>query len=128
MSSDGLVLRVEGLGKSYRIGEREPYKALRDVLTDIATAPYHAVRGTRRVKPAVDCDFAGGELSEEVFDPSRSVMASSQRTEDTAGAAGERRSGNTIHAAASGGRERPCRIQPCDAHDGKYHLPDHAHG
>ena len=37
MSSEQLVLRVEGLGKSYRIGEREPYKALRDVLTDALT-------------------------------------------------------------------------------------------
>ncbi len=36
----------------------------------------------------MECDFAGGELSEEVFDPSRSVMASSQRSEDTAGSAG----------------------------------------
>ncbi|MGA7237700.1 MAG: flagellar basal-body MS-ring/collar protein FliF [Bryobacteraceae bacterium] len=41
-----------------------------------------------RAGVSVDCDFAGGELSEEVFDPSRSVMASSQRTEDTAGSAG----------------------------------------
>lgn len=41
-----------------------------------------------RAGVSVECDFAGGELSEEVFDPSRSVMASSQRTEDTAGSAG----------------------------------------
>jgi flagellar M-ring protein FliF len=32
---------------------------------------------------SVDCDFTGGEQSEEVFDPARSVMLSSQRTEDT---------------------------------------------
>jgi lipopolysaccharide transport system ATP-binding protein len=37
MSSEPLVVRVEGLGKSYRIGEREPYKALRDVITDAFT-------------------------------------------------------------------------------------------
>ena len=41
-----------------------------------------------RAGVSVDCDFSGGELSEEVFDPSRSVMASSQRTEDAAGGAG----------------------------------------
>jgi flagellar M-ring protein FliF len=41
-----------------------------------------------RAGVSVECDFAGGELSEEVFDPARSVMASSQRTEDTAGSAG----------------------------------------
>ena len=52
MSFDGLVLRVEGLGKSYRIGEREPYKALRDVITDTLTAPVRLARGIRRAKPA----------------------------------------------------------------------------
>jgi flagellar M-ring protein FliF len=41
-----------------------------------------------RAGVSVDCDFSGGEQSEEVFDPARTVMASSQRTEDSAGAAG----------------------------------------
>jgi flagellar M-ring protein FliF len=36
-----------------------------------------------RAGASVDCDFTGGEQSEEVFDPARSVMVSSQRTEDT---------------------------------------------
>lgn len=31
---------------------------------------------------SVECDFTGGEQSEEIFDPARSVMLSSQRTED----------------------------------------------
>lgn len=34
---------------------------------------------------SVECDFSGGEQSEEIFDPARSVMLSSQRTEDAAG-------------------------------------------
>jgi flagellar M-ring protein FliF len=34
---------------------------------------------------SVDCDFSGAEESAEVFDPARSVMLSSQRTEDTSG-------------------------------------------
>jgi len=34
---------------------------------------------------SVECDFSGGDLSEEIFDPARSVMVSSQRTEDSAG-------------------------------------------
>ena len=34
-----LVIRVEGLGKRYRIGERQRYLALRDVLTRAVTAP-----------------------------------------------------------------------------------------
>ena len=35
---------------------------------------------------SVECDFSGSEQSEELFDPARSVMVSSQRTEDNAGA------------------------------------------
>ena len=38
-----------------------------------------------RVGVSVDCDFTGGEQSEEVYDPARSVMVSSQRTEDSSG-------------------------------------------
>ena len=38
-----------------------------------------------RAGVSVECDFSGGELSEETFDPSRSVMLSSQRTEDATG-------------------------------------------
>jgi len=36
---------------------------------------------------SVECDFSDGEQSEEIFDPARSVMVSSQRTEDGTGAA-----------------------------------------
>ena len=38
-----------------------------------------------RAGVSVECDFSGGEQSEEVFDPARSVMVSSQRTEDASG-------------------------------------------
>jgi lipopolysaccharide transport system ATP-binding protein len=41
------VIHVEGLGKRYRVGERERYLALRDVLTRAFTAPLQ--RGSRRV-------------------------------------------------------------------------------
>jgi flagellar M-ring protein FliF len=40
-----------------------------------------------RAGASVDCDFTGGEQSEEIFDPARSVMSSSQRTEDNSGPA-----------------------------------------
>ena len=40
-----------------------------------------------RAGVSVECDFTGGEQSEEIFDPARSVMVSSQRTEDSAGTA-----------------------------------------
>jgi len=35
-----------------------------------------------RAGVSVECDFTGAEQSEEIFDPTRSVMVSSQRTED----------------------------------------------
>ena len=38
-----------------------------------------------RAGVSVECDFTGAEQSEEVFDPARSVMVSSQRTEDSSG-------------------------------------------
>jgi lipopolysaccharide transport system ATP-binding protein len=41
------VIHVEGLGKRYRVGERERYLALRDVLTRALTAPLR--RGPRRI-------------------------------------------------------------------------------
>jgi hypothetical protein len=34
------VIHIEGLGKRYRVGEREPYLALRDVLTRALIAPF----------------------------------------------------------------------------------------
>jgi flagellar M-ring protein FliF len=40
-----------------------------------------------RAGVSVECDFAGAELSEEIFDPARSVMLSSLRTEDNTGSA-----------------------------------------
>ena len=39
-----LAIRCEGIAKQYRIGQREPYRALRDTLTDAVTAPFRRVR------------------------------------------------------------------------------------
>jgi flagellar M-ring protein FliF len=41
-----------------------------------------------RASVSADCDFSSGEQSEETFDPARSVMVTSQKTEDISGAAG----------------------------------------
>ena len=41
-----------------------------------------------RTGVSVECDFSGLDQSEEIFDPARSVMSSSERTEDSAGTAG----------------------------------------
>jgi len=38
-----------------------------------------------RASASVECDFTGAEQSEEVFDPAKSVMVSSQKTEDSTG-------------------------------------------
>src|SRR5881396_3770163 len=35
-----IAIRCEGLSKQYRIGQQERYKALRDVITDAAVAPF----------------------------------------------------------------------------------------
>src|SRR5438270_438039 len=40
-----IAIRCEGLGKRYRIGERERYKALRDVITEGVVAPFRKLRG-----------------------------------------------------------------------------------
>src|SRR5687767_9797681 len=39
-----IAIRCENLSKQYRIGERESYKALRDVIADSATAPFRKLR------------------------------------------------------------------------------------
>jgi flagellar M-ring protein FliF len=38
-----------------------------------------------RANVSVECDFTGGEQSEEIFDPTHSVMSTSQHTEDSNG-------------------------------------------
>ena len=42
------AIRVEQLGKRYRIGERETYRALRDTLTNAVTAPLRRLRSGDR--------------------------------------------------------------------------------
>src|ERR1043165_10149354 len=43
-----LAIRWEGLSKQYRIGAPyERYKALRDVITDAAAAPFRRIRASR---------------------------------------------------------------------------------
>ena len=47
-----IAIKCEGLSKQYRIGERESYKALRDVLTDAATVPFRRLAGAFRNGPS----------------------------------------------------------------------------
>jgi len=46
-----IAIRCEGLSKQYRIGKRERYRALRDVLTDAMSAPFRALRSSIRNPP-----------------------------------------------------------------------------
>lgn len=59
-----------------------------DLLTKIS-ATLEPLLGANRFRAgvSVECDFSGAEQSEEIFDPSRSVMVTSQRTEDISGGA-----------------------------------------
>jgi flagellar M-ring protein FliF len=54
-----------------------------DLLSKI-NATLEPLLGANRFRAgvSVECDFAGGEQSDEIFDPARSVMLSSQRTEE----------------------------------------------
>jgi len=59
----------------------------RDYLTKIrATLDPLLGQEKYRAGVSIDCDFTSGEQSEETFDPNKSVMVSSQKTEDASGA------------------------------------------
>jgi lipopolysaccharide transport system ATP-binding protein len=44
---DNIAIRVENLGKLYRIGKRERYRTLRDTLADTVTAPFRWLRNDK---------------------------------------------------------------------------------
>src|ERR1700730_12067475 len=43
-----LAIRCQGIAKQYRIGERERYKALRDIITDAIRSPFRRLRESAR--------------------------------------------------------------------------------
>lgn len=45
-----VAIRVEGLGKRYRLGERAPYKTIRETITRAAAAPFRALGNRARVE------------------------------------------------------------------------------
>jgi homopolymeric O-antigen transport system ATP-binding protein len=66
MSSEPLVLRAEGVGKMYRVGQREPYRALRDVLAEAFKAPARLVRHRTRAHDSPDRIWALDDVSFDV--------------------------------------------------------------
>lgn len=47
-----IAIRCEGLGKQYRIGERERYKTLRDTIADTVSAPFRRLKSISNPQPA----------------------------------------------------------------------------
>jgi len=60
------AIRVEGLGKRYRIGERETYRALRDSLASAVTAPVRRFSREARAQAADNTIWALRDVSLEV--------------------------------------------------------------
>jgi lipopolysaccharide transport system ATP-binding protein len=53
-----IAIRCENLGKQYRIGERERYKALRDTIADTISAPFRRLKSIRNTQPPIrDSEF-----------------------------------------------------------------------
>src|SRR5260221_3730294 len=66
-----VAIRVEGLGKEYRIGKRERYKTLRDTLTDVVATPARRLRSVlrgedQRKEPPADVIWALKDASFEI--------------------------------------------------------------
>ncbi len=57
MSSN--VIHCEGIGKRYRLGQRQRYRALRDTLADAFRAPVRQLRRAFRPEPATDSASPG---------------------------------------------------------------------
>lgn len=76
----------EGLGSEATLEYRQAVE--RDLAAKISNTLEPLLGPDKfRVSVAAECDFTSGEQSEESFDPSRSVMLASQKTEEYAGAA-----------------------------------------
>lgn len=65
-----IAIRVDSIGKRYRIGERESYRALRDVLARGFTAPLRALRDRGSARRTVVSNFIWA-LKDVSFDISR---------------------------------------------------------
>jgi len=62
-----IAIHCEGLSKQYRIGQREPYKALRDVISDAAAAPLRRLRSTLRNGSSTSSSSNGSSSDNDTF-------------------------------------------------------------
>src|SRR5258705_9074641 len=62
-----IAIHCEGLSKQYRIGQREPYKALRDVISDAAAAPFRRLRSTLRNGSSTSSSSNGSSSDNDTF-------------------------------------------------------------
>ncbi len=77
--------RVDGVNTDASEGALEYRHKVEQDLTSKLDATLEPLVGAGRFRASVsaECDLTSGEQSEESFDPTRSVMVSSQKTEDT---------------------------------------------
>lgn len=61
-----VAVRCESIGKRYRLGRRQPYRALRDVIGSALSAPFRALAGRRAEAPADETIWAVRDLSFEI--------------------------------------------------------------
>ena len=61
-----IAIRVENLGKQYRMGKQGGYRTLRDSLNDVMTSPFRRVRRTANRNGAADSIWALRDVSFEV--------------------------------------------------------------
>lgn len=93
--------RTEGAGEAAASEASLEFRQAveRDLVAKISTTLEPLVGpGKFRASATAECDFTSGEQSEESYDPSKSVMLTSQKTEETSGAAA---SGGTPGTAAN---------------------------
>jgi flagellar M-ring protein FliF len=77
--------RVDGVNSDASDGALEYRRKVEQDLTSKLDATLEPLVGAGRFRASVsaECDLTSGEQSEESFDPARSAMVSSQKTEDT---------------------------------------------
>src|SRR5712691_9977813 len=73
-----VAIRCEPLSKQYRIGERELYKALRDVITDAATSPF------RRLRSALSHNGSANSDGSKIRNPKSEIRNSADGTSPSA--------------------------------------------